>query len=151
MISYHVFFGLVFIALALIYILMIKGGSFKSFFRRRLLRRIKEDAWERFRKIKEMDKIDEANIKALGNIKLFLADIVGGMNDELLNKMIIPEFNRNAPDSEKIPLNLTGKKLRRTILEKAEQYHAIHDPLLQILAESFVAQAPQKLGKKTRP
>lgn len=92
-------------------------------------------------KLKEMKEIEKENFRALGQIKVFLSD--QHLDNKLLRETVIPEFNRNAPAPEHFLLNLSDKKLRLAIQEKAEEYYATSNPLLEILAESFVARKSQ--------
>lgn len=96
-----------------------------------------DDNWNTTEKLQEMKEIKNEGYSALESIKFFLNDPYSTC--QFLQEIVVPEFNKHARQTEKVPVNLSEKRLRRIILEKAEQYYATSDPLLEILAESFVA------------
>ena len=97
-------------------------------------------------KIKEMKQIEKENFKTLGDLKVFLNDPQLSFAD--LKETVVQEFNRHASSEEQISLNLSEKIMRKTILEKAEQYYVTSDPLLEILVESFLAETHHESRKK---
>ena len=86
---------------------------------KKLIKALADESWDRAMKMKEMNEIEKENFKALGHIRVFLVNKI--LDDNFLKENVIPEFNRNAPVSEQLPINLTGKKLRKAIREKAEE------------------------------
>lgn len=119
-----------------VYLLNKLVGSGKEKRKKSKIKKITEEDLDRNIKMKEMDEIEKENFKALGVIKIFLSE--ESLDNKFLREVIIPELNRNSPASEQLPLNLSDKKLRKTIQEKAEEYYTTNDPLLEILAEAFM-------------
>lgn len=120
--------------------------SIKEVRDRKLLKRLADETLEQIRRRKEMNEIEEENFKSIGRIQVFLVDSY--ITHWYLIETVIPEFNKHAQSNDQIPLNLSDKNTRKLILEKAEEYFLASDPLLEVLAESFVTKMHQKLDKK---
>lgn len=96
-----------------------------------------DDNWDAVEKRKEMKEIEKESLGALGSIRFFLSDPY--VTYQFLKETVVPEFNKYAQADERIPPDLPEKKMRQEIIQKAEEYHLAKNPLLEVLADSFIA------------
>ncbi|MDP3731232.1 MAG: hypothetical protein Q8R34_01935 [bacterium] len=96
-----------------------------------------DDNWDTAEKLKEMKEIETESFGALGSIRFFLNDPY--VTYQFLKETVVSEFNKHAPIDEQIPPDLPEKKMRQEIIQKAEEYHLTKSPLLEVLADSFIA------------
>ena len=107
-----------------------------------------EEGWDRARKMREMNAIEQESFQALGHVRIFLNDLE--LKYQYLKEEVVPEFNQQVSADERIPTDLPEKKLRKLIQKKAEEYYDTFNPLLMVLAESFVAKMRRELGQKKK-
>lgn len=100
-------------------------------------RTLSDDNWDKAEKLREMKEIEQEGFGALRSIRFFLNDPY--VTDQFLKEMVVPEFNKHAPTDEQIPPDLPEKKMRKEIIRKAEEYQLTKSPLLEVLADSFIA------------
>ena len=89
-----------------------------------------DDNWDTVEKLKE-------SFGALGSIRFFLNDPY--VTYQFLKETVVSEFNKYAQADEQISPDLPEKKMRQEIIQKAEEYHLTKNPLLEVLADSFIA------------